>query len=248
MSVVSLTVGWTIDCHYSTESIYFFYENKYTCDATLSDDGSLDITAVNGVHDSGKTLNDVLYFKFGGGIFKIHKWPGNFATYFPNLQGIKWLFTEMQTITKADLQPFPNLVYLDLHGNFIRRLDGDLFKYNPLLVYLDFKGNHIDYVGKGIFNGLNQLKSVSFYTNVCIGSPGHTIDTIDGRTYTLAEFTEDLEHLCGPLNLPVTPSACSADCTSRFDKLEEKVTAFETHLTAPWYEKLKWFFKTAFGL
>lgn len=252
-SVLAVANGWTINCQYTIQSWgHPTLSNAYTCFGEFIDDGGADITSVTGNLDPGKTLADVLYFSLSnanGYPTRIYKIPSNFGATFPSLRGISWMGTKLETIKASNLQAFPDLVTLIIGYNFLRHIDGDLLKYNPKLIQLDLSDNFIDFIGPGIFNGLTKLQYVMIYGNRCIdGMSG--IGPID-QGYTVADFQADLEHLCGPLNHPgssVSDGACSANCIARFDAIEAEISTIETRLTAPWYEKLKWFFTTAFGL
>lgn len=242
-AVLAVARGLSFQCLYS------LYNSNgkqfYSCSITLVDDGRSDLTAVTGTHLDGMTNSDVTDLVMGQNYNNVHvyKLPTNIASYFPNLQTLSWSQADLQTVTVSDLKPFPNLRVLDLSYNFIRRLDGDLFQYNPHIETILFYSDSIEYVGKGIFNNCNAIKTVYLGENVCI-SYGHQSWSI-GPNYSIADMEADLIHLCGPLD---SPGVCSADCTKRFDAIEGEISSIETHLTAPWYEKSKWFFKTAFGL
>lgn len=246
-SMLTASNGVTIDCQY----IIGFWgpgaHNLYSCQGTVTDDGGDVITSVTGTLDAGKSLSDVQFFNLVtlDHVVHIYKLPSNFGTIFPGLLGFSWSNSQLRTITAADLQPFPNLTRLEINYNFIRHLDGDLFKYNPKLIDIEMYGNYIESVGKGIFSGLTALQYIEYFSNICIPN----IPTpFMGPTYTVTDLQADFEHLCGPLTVPDNSGACSEKCTLRFDALETEVSAIEVRLTAPWYEKLKWFFRTAFGL
>lgn len=193
------------------------------------------------------SLSDVSLLIMNNGYnLRVFRLPSNLAGSFPNLKGIAWTSSKLETIKAVDLQPFPNLVFLDLSYNMITKLDGDLFKYNPQLISININGNYIDNVGKGLFSGMTQLQSANFYMNPCVGMSQMMFPI--GQDYTIADLQADFEHLCSPLQPSSNSGACSANCTARFDILEAKVTAIEVQTTAPWYEKLRSFFRTAFEL
>lgn len=141
------------------------------------------------------------------------------------------------------MQAFPNLVYLDVSDNLIRKLDGDLFKYTPQLVTLQVSNNFIDYIGAGLFNGVTGLKWAYFFNNICLGINQPDFDL--SEDYSIARLQSDLEHLCGPLDVPTACKSCSTDCTSLFDAVETQLSAIETRSTEPWIEKLKFIYNTA---
>lgn len=244
--MLAASSGFTIDCQYRTDSWSAYLNDAYVCIATLTEDGNPDITVVTGIHEADKSASDVLGFYLSSGYnLRIFKLPSNLATYFPSLKGISWTSSKLATIKAADLKPFPNLLILDLSVNVIRKLDGDLLQYNPQLVALNIASNYIDSIGKGIFNGLTQLQYIYFYGNPCVGLSQMLLPI--GQDYSIADYQADLEHLCSPLQ-PTGSGSCSANCTARFDILEGQVSAIEGQTTAPWYEKLRSFFRTAFTL
>lgn len=246
LATVLAANGFIIDCQYSTLTVFTAVNNAYVCQAMPTEDGNPDITAVTGTHQAGKSELDVTMFIMGPGQYlRVFKLPSNLATHFPNLKGIIWQSSRLETIKAVDLKPFPNLVLVDFSWNMIHQIDGDVFKNNPKLIVISFNGNHIENIGKGLFNGLSQLQDFNFYGNPCMGI-GQNMMTI-GPNYSIADCQADVEHCCSPLQSSDS-GACSANCTARFDILEGKVSAIESQTTAPWYEKLRLFFRTAFGL
>lgn len=169
----------------------------YKCLATLIDDGNPDITSVTGTQLDGRSTSDVLFFQNKNYDVSLKKIPSNFGSYFPSLTAI-YFVVELETITASDLQPFPNLVFLNLQGNRLRRVDGDLFKYNPKLYTIYLSANSIEYVGEGIFDGLNELFAIYFAYNPCTGGPqGPDIRNYIAPDFTLAEFQAYIQSLCG---------------------------------------------------
>lgn len=234
-----------INCNYQVGGWSQDLQQVYYCEATATEDGNPDITTVTGIHNPGKSAGDVQLIQvINGQVLRVYKLPSNLATFFPNLRGLLWQNSKLETIKATDLQPFPNLVYLDVSYNQIRHLDGDLLKYNPHLTSFAISNNFIDSIGKGLFNGFIVMNYAYFYGNICTVGLSHTLS----QYYTIADMQEDLEHLCGPLIVPEISGVCSNNCTSRFNFLEAETTAIEASLTAAWYEKLKWFLRTAFGL
>lgn len=247
--VLASSNGFVIDCVYATGNYYQGLNQKYSCRATITTNGNPDITTVTGNHNAGKTLNDVQIFILGSNsdITPLYKFPSNFATVFPGLIGIMWTNTKMRTISAADLQQFPNLVYLNVGSNFLTKIDGDLFKYNPHITSVDFSSNFIRTIDTSFLDDIPLLTAAYFMMNRCYVMTQLIPTTIGQYSYFIANLKRDLDHVCGPRVLPNT-GACSANCTSRFDAIESEVSAVEARITAPWYEKLKWFFRTVFGL
>lgn len=250
-SILSASNGFIVSCEYGfgDQSFGSYLSKVYFCSAKITADGNPDITTVTGNLDRGKTLSDVQYFTLGeGGIISpITKIPSNFGTFFSGLVGICWFNSRLEKISAEDLRPFPNLVYANFYSNLIRRIEADMFKYNPLIVVFEFSGNVIDFIDKDFLNNTPLLQAAGVYNNRCIGMT-QAVGGLINQYYTFEHLKSDIEHMCGPLKYPGISDACSASCVSRFDKIEAKVSSVESCLTAAWYEKLKWFFKTAFGL
>lgn len=98
----------------------------------------------------------------------VHFLPRRIEKFFPELKEIVIINSKLKSINKSDLKHFMRLNSLDLSGNGIESLDGDLFEFNPEIGYVNFSGNQIKFVGENIFNSLLKLKHANFLENICI--------------------------------------------------------------------------------
>lgn len=188
----------TINCQYYYATFPSNLIRIYTCEGNVTTDCNTEITDVTGTHESEKKNSDVkvFYLKYYGATnLRIYKLPSNLSTYFPKLRGISWMQSKLDNIKATDLKPFPNLVYLDLSHNYLRQLDGDLFKYTPQLNLLVMNDNSIKTIGKGLFTGVTALRGANFFENPCVGK-GEKLQTNISKKYTVAVLQAELERLC----------------------------------------------------
>lgn len=188
----------TINCQYSSRLWTGGLNQVYTCNGWVTVDCNPEITAVTGTHASGMTNSDVVGFSLNYdakvGYLQHYNLPSNLSSYFPNLRGIAWAGSKLDSIKATDLQPFPNLVNLNIGRNYLRQVDGDLLKFTPKLKVLLMSDNYIRKVGVGLFQGITQLTTFDFSLNPCIGN-GEMIPAIS-KNYTIANLQADLERLC----------------------------------------------------
>lgn len=96
--------------------------------------------------------------------------------FFP--QGITKTFTSLlalymndgvlSEIHQNDLQPFPQLRYLDLFENLLEVIEVDLFKFNEHLEVVWLSNNRIEHIAPTVFDHLSKLSHLYLMNNVCI--------------------------------------------------------------------------------
>lgn len=106
---------------------------------------------------------------------------------------------ELKSISAADLEQFPNLVFLEVSGSPLTSLDGDLFKYNPNMRYIYLYQNQIQHVGLDLVKNLNNLQALYMHGNPCTHEDTYTFD----RKGTL-KLNDELPLMCPPLGLTTT--------------------------------------------
>lgn len=163
----------TMKCEYKIENYdknsydFVMVENAYTCFGTVEHDcDELEIiTGVSNVHMDGKNRADIemLYLKDNQKIIQL---PPNMHKIFPNLLGIRLMYSKLNAISSDDLK-FPKLKALYLGINERETLDANLIEHMPNLELAGFDHNKIMKVGDGILNSLPKLKFVYFNNNVC---------------------------------------------------------------------------------
>lgn len=98
----------------------------------------------------------------------VHFLPHQLQKFFPALQEISIIKSKLQSISKADLQPFKSLKILSLFDNELERLDGDLFEFNSELQHIDLKNNKLKFIGQNVMKPMTNLKYADFRNNICI--------------------------------------------------------------------------------
>ncbi|CAH1733667.1 unnamed protein product [Chironomus riparius] len=93
--------------------------------------------------------------------------PKGIVKFFPNLEMLEVIQSELKEISSTDLEPFRILKYLDLSGNNIATLEGKLFQFNSKLEVLILNDNEISTVDQLTFYGLYNLKFLGFQRNRC---------------------------------------------------------------------------------
>lgn len=140
-----------------------FYQCRARIIQIKSDDT---LIGVPGNHTIGKSNFDVNFLWSAFGNLKFI--PENLADFFPNIHAIYLIHSNLEKIEMEDLKPFPDLEMLDLRGNKITSLAGDLFMYNKKLRIIDFEGNFIEHIGFNLLKDMNRLWYTNFQSNPCI--------------------------------------------------------------------------------
>jgi len=97
---------------------------------------------------------------------KISYIPSGIADVFEHLEGIFLEGTELQTISKEDFKPFPELKELHIIRNhLIVVIPGDVFVYNQQLQCVDLSENSLLSIDCKIFASLVHLRSVYLNLN-----------------------------------------------------------------------------------
>jgi len=146
-----------------------------------------DTTVENVTHNH---LSDYSNDQIEGLYFYQHYMPSlskGISRFFPNLKFLDVDSSELKTISKDDLKPFTNLMYLVLFNNHLVSLDGDLFVENPRIELINFSVNQIKNVGAGLLDPLTKLTEARFNGNPCIDTQSLTASGIDSLKQELAE-------------------------------------------------------------
>lgn len=142
-------------------------EDTYFCLGTLVFQGDPKvITEVSQNHMQGMNDSDVASVMIMNQI--VPQMPRNLGEFFPNLEGLAVVFSQLEEISKDDLSNLPRLRQLDLFENNIRSLDSNLLRGNPLLEAFSVYSNPIRRVGLKAFDNLPMLTSLHFSLTRCI--------------------------------------------------------------------------------
>lgn len=94
--------------------------------------------------------------------------------YFPELTAISMYLCGIEYISADTLRHYPDLTVLEITGNRLKELPGNLFTYANKLHYIEFAGNQIEKVGLDILEPLMKtLKQGVFLKNTCIDFQAH---------------------------------------------------------------------------
>jgi hypothetical protein len=64
----------------------------------------------------------------------------------------------------------PSLTNVFFHENLLTSLDGQLFSNNRQLISMTFTSNRINAIGRGFLDGLNNIRYVEMFNNICINN------------------------------------------------------------------------------
>lgn len=92
----------------------------------------------------------------------VNYFPTGLEYFFPNLECIFVLRSNLKVITKYNLQPFALLKRLELYENELISLECDLFAYNPELQFINFNTNQISAIGDRILESLDKVCNERF--------------------------------------------------------------------------------------
>lgn len=195
--------------------------SRYACNAKVVTSGSASLKNVTGVHEAGKSNNDVKFLY----IVKqdITFFPEGISDFFNNLDSLVIHTSSLTSINANDLKPFPRLVYLETHGNNLTSIDGDLLTFTPLLQWVGFGGNQIRHIGHDLVANLNSLTTLYFDRNVCINQYATR------SRAAVISLAARLSVLCPPLDVSTT--AASTTTTSKATTSTKPTTTTTTKLT-----------------
>ncbi|XP_070491638.1 leucine-rich repeat-containing protein 15-like [Chironomus tepperi] len=144
---------------------------------------SATITSVTGVHQNGKTNDDVIGFDSHYEI--LNYFPQGLDKFFGNLKSIVIYYGRIKEIHQSDLKPFPNLVNLYLENNEIEYLEPGLFEFNPHLQGVSFLDNKVTKIDPTVFDSLPQLQNIWLNQNPCINL--ESTGSLEGAQTVIAE-------------------------------------------------------------
>jgi Leucine rich repeat len=123
------------------------------------------VTDVSQNHLTGRSNEDVQGIVIENQALRFA--PRNLNQFFPNLEAFDIYRSQIEVITKEDLENFSNLTQLNLPGNRIQSLAGNLLEGNPLLSAISFSENPIQHVDYKVFDHLEDLNTLSFMSTSC---------------------------------------------------------------------------------
>lgn len=88
--------------------------------------------------------------------------PQNIVAFMPNLKVFRVKRSALKTISKSDLAPFPELIQVDLQGNELQYIDGDLFSLNTKIQWILLEDSSLKIISGPILKPLTHLNYVKF--------------------------------------------------------------------------------------
>lgn len=194
--------------------------NCYTCEAISTSPESEILEDVSGVHQTGKSNEDVEFLKVSAGNLPFV--PKRVVNFFKNLIALEIDSNAVFSISAEDLRPFPQLEYLALFVNNIESIDGDLFYFTPHLKCIALAYNRIQHIGHDLVTVMTDLQYLYFNGNICI----------DKNAVTRAEVEElgpQLSELCPPIEITTTestteqPAVVECTCSDEINDLRGSI-------------------------
>lgn len=222
--------------------------NSYECGVTVVQQGdSSALQSVRGSHTGNRRNSDVVALNLENQI--LTKIPTNIEIFFPNLKGIRWHLSSLFTLTASDLKPFPGLMVLEMAGNQIQTLDGDLFKHNQLLSWINFENNLIRIVGDGLLDELYYLKFAAFGSNYCINYSAtiqseipeliKLLSNCRAETTTRVSSVTTTSTFIKPSSTSAPIGECSRDCLVHIEMLGVEITEINSMISKLEIENVK---------
>lgn len=223
---VLLILAITHQAHSVVLTCYFYNkylsnENRYICAINFGGSQSretTEVTEIIGNHTFGKTNNDVKVYE---SYDQIKFLPKGLEKFFPNLNSIL-LYNSFNSISSADLAPWPNLILFSYTTNPATSIDGDLFKNSLKLRSVEFKSNYrLENVGANLLSNLNELTLVDFRGNLCINITATTPEQIENLKAKLITQCPPLRTTEEPRTTtasPIVPSTTIPSTTTESDQ------------------------------
>lgn len=121
---------------------------------------------------------------------KFTRIPRKLENFYPQLLALSFFKSDINVVSKYDLESFPHLQYLGFRGNKITTVPGDLFEFVPDLRDADFSWNPITSIGPQLLNYAPKIKYIHFFENTC------TNFTVNGVQEDLPKLVEIIKRDC----------------------------------------------------
>lgn len=151
--------SFNMECDYVSSGWYIVgnVKNCYVRNVTIRSPDQF-VDSVNG--DSKTILEDVLGFWIENEI--CHYIPQKIVAFMPNLKAFGLSNSELKTISKFDLAPFPELIRLAFYKNKLEYIDGDVFSLNTKIQSINLEDNNLLVINGPILKPLKLLNQVIF--------------------------------------------------------------------------------------
>lgn len=101
---------------------------------------------------------------------KLEFLPSGIEKFFPNLERLVVTQTALKTLTRNDLENFPQLRVLDMSDNQIELLEAEVFEKNKKIESIDLSNNRLrsGSVEGNVFKFTRNLRALDVSNNVCV--------------------------------------------------------------------------------
>lgn len=154
----------------------FYYNrlyNPYGYSCVLSSSANITtlqdvlISSITGNHFNDRTNRDVYVFTAFNQ--KVFYFPQGLDKFFQNIMTIEIVKCGLKEIHGSDIKVFSNLSRLDLNGNRLEFLEGDLFNFNPQIKSIYLNGNRISQVDPKFFDSFGTRAVIlNLLNNECL--------------------------------------------------------------------------------
>ncbi|CAG9812179.1 unnamed protein product [Chironomus riparius] len=190
----------TIDCNFRT--IFLTMDSGYGCDGTATNDGSSQISTINGIHQAGRSNNDTEVFRVWN-VCTLELVPQKIGIFFPNLIALWFNDCKFKELVANDFVNLTNLVELDLAYNQLEFVHEKAFENLRNLQFLYLNNNRIIFVGPNLIQTLPSLVFATLEDNSCISSNSFNFEDSNVRNFII-----DVAIQC-PLTLKIAESLLS---------------------------------------
>lgn len=152
-----------------------------------------DETYVTSVSHSNKILTKDSITKHFATLNKFyHFMPQGLSQIFDKLQGLEFVHSKLKVVRLKDMRTHFHLEYLNLRGNDLECIDGDVFTYNFKLKFISLADNKIRRIDTKIFQNLLQIQQFYLNGNFCYSYKANSRQEVES-------MKEPLSLYCAPL-------------------------------------------------
>lgn len=173
------------------------------CSVVSNDSILYDDTYITSVSHSNKTLTKDSITKHFATLNKFyHFMPQRLSNIFDRLQGLEFVHSKLKVIRAKDMRMHIHLEYLNLRGNDLECIDGDVFYFNVKLKFISLADNKIRRIDTKMFQNLLNIQQFFLNGNYCYSYKANNKYDVDG-------MKEELSLYCAPLyNKSGHPTKC----------------------------------------
>lgn len=187
VTIVSTVDAVQFNCFFGFDELLVLGK-VYTCRPIVTSTEIFTLENVSGVHESGYSNEKVEFL--GVSNQNMSFLPKGIEIRFKNLKALSWT-SNLPSIKAKDFQPFPKLEFLEIYGNNLPTLDGNLFSFTPLLKVITLDSNQIQHIRHELVTNLKDLQYLALQRNVCV-------DAVASTRATVIELAAGLSAMCPP--------------------------------------------------